>query len=97
MRVLKLGPMAPCAFLAIDGPNYKTDRRRKPLPCTALIGRGPARGGNAGVLSAGVLECWNGSGLLAFEEVRFANGLTLLGGSPYASFRENRLAEACAA
>jgi hypothetical protein len=32
-------------------------------------------------------------GLLALEEVRFANVLTLLGGSPYAGFREKRLVD----
>ncbi len=36
-------------------------------------------------------------GLLEFDEVRFANGLTLLGGSPYAGFRENRVLAAFAA
>jgi hypothetical protein len=30
-----------------------------------------------GMLEFCVLECWNGSGLLTLEEVRFANGSTL--------------------
>ncbi len=36
--------------------------------------------GAFGMLEFRVLECWNGSGLLALDEVRFANGLTLFGG-----------------
>ncbi len=50
-----------------------------------------------GMLEFCVLESWNGSGLLALDEVRFAKGSTLLGGSTYAGFRENRLVAAFAA